>query len=69
MEITQLIEPGLLCLDLKAKNKDDVLKELVDKLDQAGKLIDKEQFLADVWQREQIETTGFEDGIAIPHAW
>lgn len=68
MEITQLIEPGLLCLDLKAKNKDDVLKELVDKLDQAGKLIDKEQFLADVWQREQIETTGFEDGIAIPHA-
>lgn len=37
-------------------------------LDKAGKLTDKQQFLKDVWQREEIGNTGFEEGIAIPHA-
>ena len=37
-------------------------------LNQAGKLSNKEQYLADVWAREEIGNTGFEEGIAIPHA-
>lgn len=68
MDITNLIEPETICLDLKATTKDDALKELVELLDAAGKLADKEQFLADLWKREEIGNTGFEDGVAIPHA-
>ncbi|EEX91915.1 PTS system fructose-specific transporter subunit IIABC [Vibrio orientalis CIP 102891 = ATCC 33934] len=68
MDITNLIEPETICLDLKATTKDDALKELVELLDMAGKLADKEQFLADLWKREEIGNTGFEDGVAIPHA-
>ncbi|ENM5737976.1 PTS sugar transporter subunit IIA [Vibrio mimicus] len=68
MNITNLIEPELICLELKANSKEGILIELVDLLDKAGKLTDKQQFLKDVWQREEIGNTGFEEGIAIPHA-
>lgn len=68
MDITHLIEPEIICLDLKANNKEDVLIELVELLDNAGKLTDKQQFLNDIWRREEIGNTGFEEGIAIPHA-
>jgi fructose-specific PTS system IIC-like component len=68
MDITNLIGPETICLDLKAKTKDEALEELVDLLDSAGKLANKEKFLADLWKREEIGNTGFEDGIAIPHA-
>ncbi|PAR52913.1 PTS fructose transporter subunit IIA [Vibrio metoecus] len=68
MDITHLIEPEIICLDLKANNKEDVLIELVELLDNAGKLTDKQQFLSDIWRREEIGNTGFEEGIAIPHA-
>lgn len=68
MDITHLIESEIICLDLKANNKEDVLIELVELLDNAGKLTDKQQFLNDIWRREEIGNTGFEEGIAIPHA-
>ncbi|MGF1908738.1 fructose-specific PTS transporter subunit EIIC [Vibrio kasasachensis] len=68
MDITTLIDANTICLDLKAQTKQEVLSELVEMLDAAGKLFDKDQFLLDIWQREQIGNTGFEEGIAIPHA-
>lgn len=68
MDITALIDIDVICLNLNATNKEDVLKEMVHILDAAGKLSDKNQFLLDVWAREKIGNTGFEEGIAIPHA-
>ncbi|MUK37784.1 PTS fructose transporter subunit IIA [Aliivibrio fischeri] len=68
MDITSLINANVICLDLKSTSKEDILQEMVQILDDAGKLSNKTQFLADVWAREEIGNTGFEDGIAIPHA-
>ncbi|QIL85332.1 PTS transporter subunit EIIA [Vibrio sp. HDW18] len=68
MDMMSLITPELICLDLQATNKTQVLMELVDLLDKAGKLTNKQQFLDDIWRREEIGNTGFEQGIAIPHA-
>ncbi|MGF1751749.1 fructose-specific PTS transporter subunit EIIC [Vibrio cionasavignyae] len=68
MDITHLIGLDTICLDLQAKTKEDALKELVELLSAAGKLEDKDQFLTDLWKREAIGNTGFEDGVAIPHA-
>ncbi|USD67389.1 fructose-specific PTS transporter subunit EIIC [Vibrio sp. SCSIO 43136] len=68
MDITHLIEPQVICLDLRATTKQEVFNELVEMLDNAGKLEDKSLFMDDLWQREEIANTGFEDGIAIPHA-
>nr|WP_086937577.1 fructose-specific PTS transporter subunit EIIC [Thaumasiovibrio occultus] len=68
MNITSLIDGDTICIDLHAHTKEQVLAELVEMLAQANKLADKDAFLRDIWKREQIGNTGFEDGVAIPHA-
>ncbi|MCL9780171.1 fructose-specific PTS transporter subunit EIIC [Vibrio sp. S4M6] len=66
--ITQLINENLINLNLKATSKDDVFKELIEILYQQGRINNKEHFLADVLAREELGNTGFEDGVALPHA-
>lgn len=66
--INQMVNESLICLDLKANTKDEVFNEMVELLNAQGKLSDKEQFLKDVYAREEIDNTGFEEGVAIPHA-
>ena len=68
MDITNLIELDTICLDLKAQTKQEALEELTKMLEDAGKLNNSSQFLVDIWKREEIGNTGFDDGIAIPHA-
>ncbi|HHX8463735.1 TPA: PTS fructose transporter subunit IIABC [Vibrio diabolicus] len=66
--ITKLINEDLIKLDLKASSKEDVFKELVAVLHAQGRISDQTQFLADIKAREELGNTGFEDGVAIPHA-
>ncbi|WP_305455351.1 PTS fructose transporter subunit IIABC [Photobacterium leiognathi] len=66
--ITSLINKNLICLELKAKTKDDVFNEMAELLVAQGRVADKTQFIADVKAREELGNTGFEEGIAIPHA-
>jgi len=66
--ITDLINDKLICLDLKATSKDQVFAELIELLHQQGRISDKAQFLNDIYAREEIGNTGFEDGVALPHA-
>lgn len=66
--ITSLINENLMCLDLKATTKNDVFDTLSELLLREGKINDKAQFVADLQAREGQGSTGFEDGIAIPHA-
>lgn len=68
MRITELLTKDTITLDLKSTSKADVIPELVDILDKAGKLIDKEEYKRAIFAREQQSTTGIGDGIAIPHA-
>lgn len=66
--ITDLINEKLICLDLKATSKDEVFAEMAELLAAQGRISDKPQFLADIYAREEIGNTGFEDGVALPHA-
>ncbi|UGA57250.1 PTS fructose transporter subunit IIABC [Vibrio sp. VB16] len=66
--ITELINEKLIRLDLKATNKKEVFVELIDVLHAEGRISDKEQFLTDINAREELGNTGFEDGVALPHA-
>ncbi len=66
--ITKLINEDLIKLDLKASSKEDVFKELAAVLHAQGRISDQTQFLADIKAREELGNTGFEDGVAIPHA-
>lgn len=66
--ITTLINQDLIKLSLSANSKEDVFKELIDVLYEQGRISDKAQFLADIKAREEQGNTGFEEGIALPHA-
>ena len=66
--ITELINEKLIRLDLAATTKEEVFIELIDVLHAQGRINDKSQFLADVKAREELGNTGFEDGVALPHA-
>ncbi|ANU23260.1 PTS fructose transporter subunit IIABC [Planococcus donghaensis] len=68
MKITQLLTEQTIILDLVASTKQQVLEELANQLDQAGKLTDKQAFTKAILERENQSTTGIGDGIAIPHA-
>ena len=66
-DLLSLIEPGFLRLELHGETKEAVITELVDILAAGGRLLDRDQALADVFEREKSMSTGMEHGIALPH--
>ncbi|WED24256.1 fructose-specific PTS transporter subunit EIIC [Vibrio sp. JC009] len=66
--ITELINEKLIRLDLNATTKQDVFVELIEALYAEGRISNRSQFLADIQSREELGNTGFESGVALPHA-
>lgn len=66
--IAELINERLILLNLNATSKQDVFNELSQALVDNGRVKDKAAFVDDVNAREALGNTGFEDGIALPHA-
>ncbi|MBP8221935.1 MAG: PTS sugar transporter subunit IIA, partial [Aeromonadaceae bacterium] len=58
----------LICLELKATSKEALFDEMAQMLARDGAVSDQQQFVKDVWAREQLDCTGFEQGVALPHA-
>lgn len=67
MKISNLLCKATINLDLKVENKNDVIDQLVELLDFAGKLNNKEKFKEEILKRENLSSTGIGEGIAIPH--
>lgn len=65
--ISNYLDPRLISF-LDAKTRDEALSQLVDLLDQAEELKDRELFLKSILEREKIVSTGIGLGVAIPHA-
>lgn len=68
MRISDLLQKNTMILELASTGKDQVIEELADKLDRAGKLADKQKYIEAIKQREEQSSTGIGDGVAIPHA-
>ncbi|MBV4437269.1 PTS fructose transporter subunit IIABC [Clostridium tyrobutyricum] len=68
MKITELLQRNTIKLNLESNTKSDVIEELVDILNSAGKLNDKEGYKKEILKREAEFSTGIGEGIAIPHA-
>ncbi|EKP0307386.1 PTS sugar transporter subunit IIA [Aeromonas veronii] len=66
--ITTLINEHLINLDLKATRKEEVFTEMARLLVAQGKVSDEQAFIKDLWAREELGNTGFEEGVALPHA-
>ncbi|NGQ95901.1 PTS transporter subunit EIIA [Brevibacillus sp. SYP-B805] len=68
IRIADLLKTDTIVLQLSATTKEEVLDELIDKLDEAGRLHSKEEMKQAILAREAQGSTGIGDGIAIPHA-
>ena len=67
-KITELLRKDTIKLRLDSTTKADVIDELVNILDKAGKLNDREEYKKQILKREAEFSTGIGEGIAIPHA-
>lgn len=67
MNLRSLTNEKLISIGLDLNKKEDVIKHLVEKLYEEGKITSKEEFFKDVLEREKLSPTGFEGGLAVPH--
>jgi PTS system nitrogen regulatory IIA component len=67
VKITDFVDPKGIKMELEAQNKDAVLRELVALATETGKINDELAILKAVRERENLCSTGFENGAAIPH--
>lgn len=66
--ITDYLHKELIKLELKSKNKNEVLKEISELIYISEDITDKDEVLAALEEREEIGSTGVGKGVAIPHA-
>ena len=64
----QILEPGCIELDLKARRKEEALAEMAAILAKTGRITDPEELTRALVAREKLTSTGVGEGIAIPHA-
>jgi len=67
MNLTQILQPGCVKVPLDGRDRQTVITELVDLLNEKGLLLDKKIVLDAVLMREQTRSTGIGSGIALPH--
>jgi fructose-specific phosphotransferase system IIA component len=68
MKITDILNKNTLDVRVKADNKDEALKILVEVAAKSGKINDVAIALQEVFAREDVMSTGVGKGIALPHA-
>lgn len=67
MRIVEFLVPQAVNLDLKAQDKREVLLELLQPLQAAGKIADAKKMVEVLLEREELGSTGIGGRIAIPH--
>lgn len=65
--ITTYLKPKHIAF-LHAANRDEAMRTLVELLDQAGCLHNKEKYFRALLEREKVTSTGIGMGVALPHA-
>ncbi|EGA71450.1 PTS fructose-specific enzyme IIA component-like protein [Vibrio sinaloensis DSM 21326] len=67
MKLANLTSENLIMLDATFDGRFAAINALVDKIDQAGKLTDRDQFLDAVLKREDEGPTALGEYLAVPH--
>lgn len=68
MRLSDFLDKKAIKVGLEAKTKNEVLEELVSLIEKTGQLINREEFLRVLKEREELGSTGIGYNIAIPHA-
>ncbi len=66
--MNDIINESLIALDIELTDKTAVIDEIATLLAANSRLVDRETYIKDVYEREEIVPTGIGDLIAIPHA-
>lgn len=67
MAVKEILDQRVIDLNMKAINKDEVLKHLAGLLKKAGYIDNLDGYLKDVYLRESEGITGIGNHVAIPH--
>ncbi len=68
MKIMEFLNKKAITTNLKANDKDSVIREMVDLLAKAEEIKNKEELIKALLTRESLGSTGIGQGIGIPHA-
>jgi len=67
MKVYDLLNREVIISDLKGKNKEEIINELIDLFKNDPRVTDLEKVRQSVLERERIMSTGVGKGFAIPH--
>lgn len=67
MKIVDFLTSSDVLADLKATTREDILREMVDHLKEAGQVKDSARLVEILLDREMLGSTGIGHGVAIPH--
>ena len=67
MKLSELTSKNLVMLDAVFQDRLDAIQQLTQKLDEEGKLSDRQAFLDAVMTREEEGPTALGEGLAVPH--
>jgi fructose-specific phosphotransferase system IIA component len=68
MKITEVLSINTIAPLIKLNTKEEIIKFMVELAAKSGKILNQEQALNDVLEREKVLSTGIGKGIALPHA-
>jgi len=68
LSLPDLVPPNRILMDLTPGKKEPVLRQLIGPLVNEGVVVRPQQYMATLFEREQLVSTAIGDGIAVPHA-
>ena len=68
LKVAALLRPETINLNLQARDKIGVLREVANQLSQSQRVANFEIFFGEILERERISTTALAYDVAIPHA-
>ncbi len=68
MQLSNFIKPNLVWSDLKADNKQAIIREIAGNISLQKTFLSTSLITDILLKREELGSTGIEDGVAIPHA-
>ena len=68
MKLLNFTAPELAFARLEVGDRVECLRQMVERLSEIGRIREPETLLSELLAREEVETTGIGQGIAIPHA-
>ncbi len=67
MKLSEILHENLIRIPLNKSDKTEIIHEMIDLLNSAGKIKDREKVLHSVLEREKMMSTGIGNNVAIPH--